>query len=97
MQDIWHRIETWLAANAPNLLETLQPTHDGAGNHDCLDLSPAAGGNVGQIISMWHDGDARELLAPSFQTWLQTYVEGLESGRLVYAEVYGCIADVEYL
>ncbi|MGP1383327.1 MAG: SMI1/KNR4 family protein [Thainema sp.] len=46
-------------------------THDGAGNHDCLDLNPADGGKVGQIITMWHDDDERKLIAPSFRDWLK--------------------------
>jgi cell wall assembly regulator SMI1 len=45
-------------------------TYDGAGNHDCLDLDPAKGGNVGQVIRMWHDDDARPRVAPTFLDWL---------------------------
>jgi cell wall assembly regulator SMI1 len=45
-------------------------TYDGAGNHDCLDLDPAKGGNVGQVIRMWHDDDPRPRVAPTFLDWL---------------------------
>jgi cell wall assembly regulator SMI1 len=61
-------------------------TYDGAGNHDCLDLNPAEGGTVGQIISMWHDDAERRIVAPSFRAWLQQYAEGLESGLFVFSE-----------
>ncbi|MEH2106583.1 SMI1/KNR4 family protein [Nostoc sp.] len=58
-------------------------TYDGAGNHDCLDLAPAKGGKVGQIIQMWHDDGERYLVASSFQNWLEEYATGLESGQYV--------------
>ncbi|MEA5478111.1 SMI1/KNR4 family protein [Pseudanabaena galeata UHCC 0370] len=57
-------------------------TYDGCGNHDCLDLAPAEGGNIGQIISMWHDDPERKILAPSFRDWLQNYAEELEYSLL---------------
>ncbi len=67
------------------------------GNHDCLDLNPADGGTVGQIITMWHDDDARKLVAPSFRDWLKQYAEGLASGQFVYSEEYGSVVDVNDL
>lgn len=57
-------------------------TYDGCGNHDCLDLAPAEGGNIGQIISMWHDAPERKILASSFRDWLQNYAEELEHSSL---------------
>ncbi|MCU9953414.1 SMI1/KNR4 family protein [Burkholderia sp. BKH01] len=45
-------------------------THDGSGNHLCLDLDPAEGGAVGQVIRVWHDDDRRERIAKSFPEWL---------------------------
>lgn len=70
-------------------------TYDGSGNHDCLDMSPAEGGTVGQIITMWHDDPIREIVAPSFQAWLQQYALGLASGLLVFSEDYGGIVNAE--
>lgn len=64
-------------------------TYDGGGNHICLDLDPAEGGNYGQMIRMWHDDDTRELIAPSFEAWIKTYVEDLEKGEYVYSDDYG--------
>ncbi|WP_245983023.1 SMI1/KNR4 family protein [Trinickia fusca] len=45
-------------------------THDGSGNHLCLDLDPAEGGVVGQVIRVWHDDVQRERVAWSFAQWL---------------------------
>jgi cell wall assembly regulator SMI1 len=63
-------------------------TYDGAGNHCCLDLAPAEGGSVGQMIRMWHDDAKRTLLADSFAEWIEQYVTGLESGAYVFSEDY---------
>jgi cell wall assembly regulator SMI1 len=63
-------------------------TYDGSGNHDCLDLDPAPGGNVGQIIGMWHDDAHRALLAPSFTEWLKAFADDLEAGEYVISEDY---------
>lgn len=70
-------------------------TYDGSGNHDCLDLSPAEGGTVGQIITMWHDDADRRIVAPSFRAWLTQYAEGLASGRFIFSEAYNAIVNVE--
>ncbi|MPV60685.1 molybdenum cofactor biosynthesis protein MoaA [Burkholderia sp. HI2761] len=45
-------------------------THDGSGNHLCLDLDPAEGGTIGQVIRVWHDDEQRERVAESFPEWL---------------------------
>lgn len=70
-------------------------THDGGGNHDCLDLDPAEGGTVGQIITMWHDDAERALVAPSFREWLKQYYEGIEAGLLVFSEAYNGIVSID--
>ena len=54
---------------------------DGAGNFLCLDLDPAPGGDVGQIITMWHDDAERVIIAQSFKDWLGTFAAGLESRK----------------
>lgn len=66
-------------------------TSDGGGNHDCIDLDPAEGGAVGQIITMWHDDADRSIVAPSFRAWLKQYADDLESGRLVFSRKYNGI------
>jgi cell wall assembly regulator SMI1 len=45
-------------------------THDGGGNHHCLDLDPAEGGAVGQVITLWHDAGERTVEGHSFGEWL---------------------------
>jgi cell wall assembly regulator SMI1 len=64
---------------------------DGRGNHHCLDLEPAKEGRVGQIITMWHDDAERTIVAPSFQAWLQQYVEDLESNKLHFCRTSNSI------
>jgi cell wall assembly regulator SMI1 len=66
-------------------------TYDGAGNHDCLDLDPAADGVSGQVIRMWHDDETRELVGEQFGQWVAYYVEDLQEGRFVYQEEYGIV------
>ncbi len=51
--------------------EWVPVTYDGAGNHHVLDLAPANGGTYGQILSFWHDDDARTVVAESFLEWLE--------------------------
>ncbi len=70
-------------------------TYDGSGNHDCLDLNPAEGGIVGQIITMWHDDPVREIVAPSFRDWLMQHAEGLASGKLIFSEEDNCIVNAD--
>jgi cell wall assembly regulator SMI1 len=47
-------------------------THDGGGNHRCLDLDPdlAGGGTVGQVITLWHDAGERAVEGRSVDEWL---------------------------
>ncbi|WP_353931825.1 SMI1/KNR4 family protein [Okeanomitos corallinicola TIOX110] len=61
-------------------------TYDGGGNHCCLDLDPAEGGNLGQIITMWHDDGVRAIIAPIFRAWLQQYADNLGSGDYGFEE-----------
>jgi cell wall assembly regulator SMI1 len=61
-------------------------TYDGNSNHHCLDLNPAPGGDVGQIIMMWHDDPTRSLVASSFGAWLELFAQELEAGEYVYSD-----------
>jgi len=62
-------------------------TADGNGNHHCLDLNPDTKqrGQLGQIIVVYSDSEMREVLAPSFEAWLEEIVAGLEGGRFPIA------------
>ena len=70
-------------------------THNGGGDHLCLDLDPAPTGTVGQVISMWHDMDAREWKAISFAEYFEEYVAGVLAGKYIYDEAYGGIVNSE--
>jgi cell wall assembly regulator SMI1/predicted DNA-binding WGR domain protein len=48
----------------------------------CLDLDPAKGGNVGQIIRVACDVDDRPLVARSFADLLSVYFEALQTGEI---------------
>ena len=61
-------------------------TYDGEGNHHCVDLDPAEGGEVGQVIVMMHDDPYRPVLAVNYADWLEAFAEDLESGVYVYDE-----------
>jgi cell wall assembly regulator SMI1 len=69
----------------------LPVTDPGNGNCFCVDLDPAPGGVVGQVI--WFDrvdGPVR-VVAAGFAEWLEQYATGLESGRIVYHPTEGFI------
>ena len=73
-------------------------THDGGGNHMCLDLDPAKGGKLGQVITMWHDSEERELMHSSFTAWLRHILKGLETGKIVFdTEDYNALVNIEDL
>lgn len=66
-------------------------THDGCGNYICIDLDPAPGGNLGQVIRMWHDSQYRELYANSFSEYISNFIDGLENGKFVYVKGWGLV------
>lgn len=55
---------------------------DGGGDFLCVDLAPADGGTIGQVIKMQHDSDERPVVAASFAAWLQQLAEAFENGEL---------------
>lgn len=61
-------------------------TYNGAGDHHCLDLDPAQGGDGGQIIEFWHDYEPRTRVAPNFTTWFELFVNGCATGQFVWSE-----------
>jgi cell wall assembly regulator SMI1 len=70
-------------------------TSDWGGNYECLDLAPTEEGEVGQIISMWHDEAKRQVLADSFRGWLEQFANDLEAGRYVLAEEYDSLVSID--
>ncbi|MFB6457633.1 SMI1/KNR4 family protein [Chitinophaga sp. Hz27] len=66
-------------------------TYDGLGNHLCLDFDPAPGGQYGQVIAFWHEDNHREIIAPSFEEWIQNYIQAMENGAYVYQKKWGIV------
>lgn len=56
---------------------------DRAGNCCCLDLIPAPGGYIGQIIDRDHETGPSRTLASSFRELLSNYANALETGEYV--------------
>ncbi len=59
-------------------------SHNGGGDHQCVDLDPTRGGKVGQVIAFNHEVGPVRVLAPSFGAWLRAYAAELEGGRYRY-------------
>lgn len=64
--------------------EWIPVAYNGAGDYLCLDMNPKKGGKPGQIISYWHTTESREVVAASFQEWLLSFANDLETGRYTY-------------
>ena len=64
---------------------------DGGGNSFCIDLDPDIGGTMGQIITMEHDADERQVLAKSLNELLAKYIKLLNSGKFYYNKDKNCI------
>jgi cell wall assembly regulator SMI1 len=62
---------------------------DGGGNHLCVDMDPAEGGTVGQVITMWHDDGLREMISPSLTEFVELIAEDAEAGDLLWDENWG--------
>ena len=52
----------------------------GSGDRLGLDLRPADGGQVGQVLSIVHDPDCLFVLAPSYRAWFETLVQRTSRG-----------------
>ncbi len=48
----------------------------------CLDLDPSKGGHVGQLVRYELESDKRDLVAPSFEAWLEAFATKLGSGQI---------------
>jgi cell wall assembly regulator SMI1 len=68
---------------------------DGGGNHLCLDMEPAPGGQAGQVISMWHDDPARVLIAGSLTEFIEIIARDAEAGLLAWDEKWGGVAAAD--
>jgi len=70
-------------------------TYNGGGDHICIDLDPAPGGKVGQMIRLWHDDADRHIEAASFTEWISDFTTGLQKGEYVYSKDWGAIINKE--
>ncbi|MBD2037899.1 SMI1/KNR4 family protein [Leptolyngbya sp. FACHB-321] len=61
-------------------------TYESNGACECVDLAPAAGGTVGQVITVEWQEAGRWLVAPSFRAYLETFAEALERGAYRFSE-----------
>ncbi|GMM38032.1 hypothetical protein DASC09_053570 [Saccharomycopsis crataegensis] len=67
-------------------------THNGGGDHLCIDLNPTKDGQIGQIIEMWHDDGDRSKLALSFEEYFSKFADELVGGKYSVDE-YGLIHE----
>lgn len=67
-------------------------TANGAGDSKMIDLDPAEGGQVGQVIQMWHDDSRRSKEAASLREFFGQYADDLEAGKYVLHPDYGVVA-----
>ena len=78
-------------------------TYDEGGNHDCLDLDPKLGQDVGRIINVCHEyipdveSDPEFKQSVNFSVWLESFATDLESNLYKYAEEYDRLVDAEAL
>ena len=70
------------------------PVTGGSGNHYCVDLDPAPGGTIGQIIWFEHDAGPIRVVASGFTAWLEQYASDLEAGRYSYREPFSMVDNV---
>ncbi|AVG14979.1 molybdenum cofactor biosynthesis protein MoeA [Chromobacterium vaccinii] len=70
-------------------------THNGGGDHLCLDLDPAESGTLGQVITMWHETGDRERVAEGFEAYFADFVSGALDGRYAYSAAYGGLVEAE--
>ncbi|WP_218943746.1 SMI1/KNR4 family protein [Pseudoduganella albidiflava] len=71
-------------------------THNGGGDHYCLDLAPAPGGIDGQVITMWHDMGTREVEAAGIRPWFARYVDAVLAGKYAYSDDFGGLVDIDF-
>jgi cell wall assembly regulator SMI1 len=56
-------------------------THNGGGDHPCIDLDPAETGTVGQVVQFNHEVGAHSVLAPDLAAYLEHFAGDLEGGH----------------
>jgi cell wall assembly regulator SMI1 len=72
-------------------------TSDGFGNYLCIDGDPSPEGRPGQIITVWQNDSHRSVKAPSFEEWLQHYLNALEKGEYIFVKKWGIVHKDTFL
>ncbi|MEX3748347.1 SMI1/KNR4 family protein [Lysinibacillus xylanilyticus] len=62
---------------------------NGTGDDICIDLDPAEGGTVGQVITFWHDWEERKVISRSLEEWFGEITKCLEDGTYKLIEEDG--------
>lgn len=70
-------------------------THNGGGDHHCVDLDPAKSGTAGQVIQFNHEVGAHSVLAPDFGMFLDNFARDLERGRYRFDEADLWVIDTK--
>jgi cell wall assembly regulator SMI1 len=69
----------------------VQLADNGGGDYFCLDLAPAAGGVVGQVILFGHEGTDQRRVAKSLAEWLGELARGFKAGKYALDDGDGLI------
>jgi cell wall assembly regulator SMI1/predicted DNA-binding WGR domain protein len=67
-------------------LKWIPLTHNGGGDHTLIDLAPAKGGKVGQLIDFGHEGGPEGIAATGLSEYLAYIADGLEAGAATEVE-----------
>lgn len=59
---------------------------NGGGDFFCLDLGPAKGGRVGQVIIFGHEGTALRRVAWSFAEWMDKLAKRYKAGKISFED-----------
>lgn len=59
-------------------------TASGGGDHDCIDMDPAPGGSIGQVIEFSHETGPLRVQSKSFSAWLTNFANDLKNGKYRY-------------
>ena len=59
-------------------------THSGAGDHHCIDMAPAEGGTLGQVIFVSHEEGPKFVESSSMAEWLSSFATELQDGVFEY-------------
>jgi cell wall assembly regulator SMI1 len=64
---------------------------NGAGDRLCVDMAPAPGGHLEQVIVYMRDAAPHEVLSPSIGDVLERFADGLESGAYMVDPLFGVV------